>query len=208
MDLSYSNINLFPSVIQQFDVNDFDEMQNQLIDYVYKMREKDPVGNSISNRGGWQSKSFSVVNEDDILHLFLINYLSEFLAIKKSVSIKADAWVNINKPGDYNVKHNHPFCNLAGVLWIKCSENCGNIEFENPNLFQTYMESSDIDSKKKGEIDYYTNDFNIKSNIYPTYYFNPTEGRMIVFPSYLYHYVQENKSNQDRISVSFNIRLD
>ena len=63
-------------------------MQNQLIDYVYKMREKDPVGNSISNRGGWQSKSFSVVNEDDILHLFLINYLSEFLAIKKSVSIK------------------------------------------------------------------------------------------------------------------------
>ena len=33
-------------------------------------------------------------------------------------------------------------------------------------------------------------------------------GRMIVFPSYLYHYVQENKSNQDRISVSFNIRLD
>ena len=101
MDLSYSNINLFPSVIHQFDVNDFDEMQNQLIDYVYKMREKDPVGNSISNRGGWQSKSFSVVNEDDILHLFLINYLSEFLAIKKSVSIKAEAWVNINKPGDY-----------------------------------------------------------------------------------------------------------
>ena len=197
MDLSYSNINLFPSVIHQFDVNDFDEMQNQLIDYVYKMREKDPVGNSISNRGGWQSKSFSVVNEDDILHSFLINYLSEFLAIKKSVSIKADAWVNINKPGDYNVKHNHPFCNLAGVLWIKCSENCGNIEFENPSGFQTYR-----------EIDSYIDDFKDRNNIYPAYFFPPIEGRVLVFPSYLSHQVQENKSDEDRISVSFNIKTD
>ena len=49
----------------------------------------------------------------------------------------------------------------------------------------------------------FTNWSNQNSN-----FFNPTEGRMIVFPSYLYHYVQENKSNQDRISVSFNIRLD
>ena len=197
MDLSYSNINLFPSVIHQFDVNDFDEMQDQLIDYVYKMREKDPVGNSISNRGGWQSKSFSVVNEDDILHLFLINYLSEFLAIKKSVSIKAEAWVNINKPGDYNVKHNHPFCNLAGVLWIKCSENCGNIEFENPSGFQTYRERSR-----------YTDDFKDRSNIYESYYFTPTEGRMLVFPSHLSHHVDVNKSNEDRISISFNIVLN
>ena len=44
MNLSYSNINLFPSVIHQFDVNGFNEIQDELIDFVYNMREKDPVG--------------------------------------------------------------------------------------------------------------------------------------------------------------------
>ena len=30
---------------------------------------------------------------------------------------------------------------------------------------------------------------------------------MIVFPSHLQHQVMENKSNEDRISISFNITL-
>ena len=73
MDLSYSNINLFPSVIHQFDVNGFGEIQNQLIDYAYDLKKREPEGVSISNQGGWQSSDFSVNNEDDTLHSFLIN---------------------------------------------------------------------------------------------------------------------------------------
>ena len=34
------------------------------------------------------------------------------------------------------------------------------------------------------------------------------EGKILVFPAHLNHLVQENKSNEDRISVSFNIRLN
>ena len=45
-------------------------------------------------------------------------------------------------------------------------------------------------------------------NIYQTFYFNPIEGKILVFPAHLNHLVQENKSNEDRISVSFNIRLN
>ena len=56
MDLSYSTINIFPIPIHCFDVNDFSEIQNQLTDYCYNLREKDPVGNFVSNMGGWQSK--------------------------------------------------------------------------------------------------------------------------------------------------------
>ena len=42
MDLNYSTVNIFPVPIHQFDVNGFSEIQNELIDYVHKMREKDP----------------------------------------------------------------------------------------------------------------------------------------------------------------------
>ena len=196
MDLNYKVTNIFPVPIHQFDVNGFDEIQNELIDYAYGLKKKEPKGVLISNYGGWQSTNFYIDNEDDVLHHFIINCLSGFPVIKESVNMKVDAWVNINKPGDYNTKHHHPACDLSGVLWIKTSEDCGKIEFQSPVEFQTYT-----------EVESYTKDFKDSNNYYHTYYFSPTEGRMLVFPSHLQHQVRENKSNEDRISVSFNIRL-
>ena len=195
MDLNYSNINIFPVPIHQFDVNGFDEIQDELIDYAYNLKKKDE-GVLISNRGGWQSKGFDIINEDDTLQLFLINCLAGFPHIKKSIKLGGHAWININKPGNYNVKHVHPTNNLSGVLWIKCSENCGDIVFDSPHNFESFL-----------EIKSYTDDFKKSNNIDDSYHFYPTEGRMIIFPSYLMHQVKENKSNEDRISVSFNIRL-
>jgi len=118
VDLSYKNINLFPVPIHQFDVNGFSEIQNELIDYAYDLKNKEPEGVIISNQGGWQSSDFSVNNEYDPLHSFLINCLAGFPVIQESFNIKIDAGVNINKPGDCNIKHNHPGSDLAGVLWI------------------------------------------------------------------------------------------
>ena len=197
MDLNYKTNLIFPIPIHQFDVNGFSEIKDELIDYAYDYKKKDPKGVSLSNRGGWQSEGFEIINEDDVLQLFLINCLSNFPPIKESVELRGYAWININKPGDYNIKHVHPTNNLSGVLWVKAPQNSGDIVFDSPNNFESFLENkSYIDDFKKS---YFIDD---------SYHCYPTEGRMIVFPSYLYHYVQENKSNQDRISVSFNIRLD
>ena len=196
MDLNYKTNLIFPIPIHQFDVNGFSEIQDELIDYAYDYKKKDPIGVSLSNRGGWQSEGFNIINEDDVLQLFLINCLSNFPPIKKSVELRGYAWININKPGDYNIKHVHPTNNLSGVLWIKCLENSGDIVFDSPNNFESFLENkSYIDDFKKS---YFIDD---------SYHCYPTEGRIIVFPSHLQHHVQENKSNEDRISVSFNIRL-
>ena len=196
MDLNYSTKNLFPSLVHIFDVNGFDEIQDKLIDYAYDFKKREPKGVIISNQGGWQSADFPVNNEDDLLQSFLINCLAGFPVIDKSVNIKIDAWININKPGAYNVKHDHPGSDLAGVLWIKCPKNSGNILFDNPTAFQSNR-----------EIDSYTAEFREKFNFYQAYFFPPTEGRILIFPSHLLHKVEENNSNEDRISVSFNIRL-
>ena len=196
MNLSYSNINLFPSVIHQFDVNGFNEIQDELIDFVYNMREKDPVGHTISNRRGWQSSCFSIDNEDDVLKKFLTNCLAEFPPIKKSVRLFVSAWVNINPPEAFNMKHNHPTSDLSGVLWIKSQKDCGNIIFDSPRSFATHQ-----------EIECYNEDFKENNNYFHSFSFNPVAGRLIVFPSHLDHHVDFNESQEDRISVSFNIRL-
>ena len=196
MNLSYSNINLFPSVIHQFDVNGFNEIQDELIDFVYNMREKDPVGHTISNRRGWQSSCFSIDNEDDVLKKFLTNCLAEFPPIKKSVRLFVSAWVTINPPEAFNMKHNHPTSDLSGVLWIKSQKDCGNIIFDSPRSFATHQ-----------EIECYNEDFKENNNYFHSFSFNPIAGRLIVFPSHLEHHVDFNESEEDRISVSFNIRL-
>lgn len=196
MDLNYSHINLFPSIIHQFDVNGFDEIQDELIDYVYGLKNKESEGVIYSNHGGWQSPSFVVKDENDLLHSFIMNCLSNFPNIDKSINFEVDAWININKKDDYNEKHNHPNCNLAGVLWIKCPENCGEITFDSPVNFETHQ-----------EVESYIKEFKENNNFFHNYYFTPTEGRILVFPSHLLHKVHQNKSNEDRISVSFNMTL-
>ena len=195
MDLNYSTRNIFPVPIHIFDVNGFDGVKNELIDYAYNLKKEDE-GVSISNYGGWQSSGFEIVNEDDVLHSFLINCLSDFPSLKKSIDMFVYGWINVNKPGEYNIKHTHPTSDLSGVLWVKAPENCGNIVFDSPFAFQTH-----------NEVESYTDEFRNLNNYNHCHYFNPIEGRILVFPSHLQHHVLHNKSDEDRISVSFNIKL-
>ena len=152
MNLDYTTKNIFPVPIHTFDVNGFEEIQNDLIDYAYGLKNKEPTGVSISNRGGWQSSCFTLNNENDILQSFLINCLGEFPPIKKSVDLIVSSWVNINPPDSFNSKHSHPDSNLSGVLWIKSQKNCGNIVFQSPFDFQTHK-----------EVESYTEDFKSKN---------------------------------------------
>jgi ectoine hydroxylase-related dioxygenase (phytanoyl-CoA dioxygenase family) len=54
----------------------------------------------------------------------------------------------------------------------------------------------------------YSVNFKKENNAYLSYYFDPMEGGMILFPSHLAHRVNENKSDEDRISIAFNIKFD
>ena len=194
--LNYNVRNIFPISIHEFEINQFDDIKSKLIDYTYNLQKQDSVGVNISNRGGWQSSSLNFSKDSDLLCDFLLECLSE-LPFLKPITFKVDAWVNINKNGDHNIRHTHPTSNLSGVLWIKCPEKCGEIVFTSPHEFVGFK-----------EIKLYTDNFKKENNAYLSYYLNPTEGCMILFPSHLAHRVNENKSDEDRISVAFNIIFD
>ena len=196
MSVKYTLTNLFPSPVHIFESDGFDEFKNNLNDYVYKLKEKDPEGYTISNRNGWQSRGFDLSDMNDLLHGTILQGLSSFSAIKNSTKMRASAWININSPGSYNVKHTHPNSNLSGVMWIKAPKDSGNIVFDNPLGHQTHT-----------EINSYNQEFKDQFFVHHAYWLPPIEGRMIIFPSHLQHEVKENNSNEDRISVSFNITL-
>ena len=194
-NLNEETINLFPISIHQIDIKDFDEVKENLINYINNLKNSDPTGVKKSNYGGWQSSLFDL-DDENILQEFLSKCLSNFSALQQFCSVDGNYWVNINPPNSLNVKHNHPQTDLAGVLWIKCPNNSGNILFENPFVFHDF-----------NTINAYTDKFKYMNKQYHSFDFQPVEGRILIFPAHLLHEVGENKSNQDRISVSFNLKL-
>ena len=47
---------LFPTIIHHVKVNNFKFIQDELVNFAYQEREKDPIGVKKSNKGGWQSQ--------------------------------------------------------------------------------------------------------------------------------------------------------
>tara|TARA_B100000287_G_C20526720_1_gene739154 strand:+ start:56 stop:661 length:606 start_codon:yes stop_codon:yes gene_type:complete len=189
---------LFPSIVHEIPVPNFESIQSDLIKFVYKERKKDPKGERFSNKGGWQSTP-KYNREKNILMDTCSNviqsYLKDILQPGTSLGIHG-AWININSKGNYNEFHTHPHCHLAAVFWIKLPKDSGNIDFQNPQHFLS-----------AGEMDAYLDDFKNSTNCWQNYHIVPTEGTIVLFPAHLTHGVNPNKSRQDRISFAFNIFL-
>ena len=197
MDLNYNTAYIFPIPIHVIDINDFDDYKDQLVKEIYQERDEDPIGRKISNHGGWQSNQININHcKSETLKEIIIGSLSRLEPISDNISMAVEGWKNINGPGDFNLKHNHPRSDLSGVFWIKAPKNSGSIVFHSPEMFNRFQ-----------ELDSYEDDFCYNSNCYMTHDFVPHEGRILIFPASLEHHVEENKSNEDRISYSFNLVL-
>ena len=189
--------NLFPSSVHLMDIENYDVVKEEALSFIYKEQENNPSSTSNSNRGGWHSDLY-YYQWDNIIKKIVDKGLSKhsklYLDYKKFEY--RTLWFNINKKGHYNQLHHHAQCDLSGVLWIKIPPNCGIIEFESSH---SYVADNHLCSLNE-EYKYNTKNYN-------AFMFNPLEGRMLIFPSYLRHRVEPNESDEDRISVSFNLSI-
>ena len=100
-------------------------------------------------------------------------------------------WANINYKDGYNKPHVHPNTLFSGVYYIKTSPNCGKLVCNDPRPgIQTVMPARIKGTPPK--------------DLWREVHLDPIEGRIIIFPAWLWHGVEPNQSNDIRISVSFN----
>tara|TARA_Y100001951_G_C11221585_1_gene229100 strand:- start:98 stop:667 length:570 start_codon:yes stop_codon:yes gene_type:complete len=159
----------------------------------YEEKRKDPVGRKISNNG-YQTQAL-----DFNKYKFLFDEISKHATgFYKQFNTKinltyASAWINISNKGHFNKLHSHGNSIISGVFYIKIPKDSGKIVFDNPCPLIEY---------------FYANENVKKFNTYNSteWEFEPIEGEIIMFPSYLKHYVQTNETNKDRISLSFNFK--
>ena len=102
-----------------------------------------------------------------------------------------DMWGNILKPGETHPPHTHSNNFLSGVFYLNSDAKTGII-------FQDPRPAADVlVPRKKTKTNENSNLLSYTSNT----------NRLILFPSWLLHWVPTNKSNRDRISISFNIQI-
>ena len=100
-------------------------------------------------------------------------------------------WANINPFGGYNKPHVHPNALFSGVYYVKTPPNCGRLIGQDPRPgIQTCMPT-----RKKGQP---------PKHLWRDVHLQPQENRAVIFPAWLWHSVEPNQSNENRISVSFN----
>jgi uncharacterized protein (TIGR02466 family) len=167
---------------------------DKLIKMSYEEKEKNPKGRYLSNKGGYQTNDLDY-NNYKFLFDKIFPHANKYYGLFKinAELFLANFWTNISNHRDFNKAHVHAGCCISGVIYFKTPQRpkCGNIVFEHPF----------------SGIDFFTNgakvDETTKYN-YPAYYWNAEPNLLLLFPSYLRHYVEPNETKEDRISMSFN----
>lgn len=107
-------------------------------------------------------------------------------------------WLNVNYKGSFNPPHIHPGSTYSGVYYVQMPPNAGKIHFLDPRPAHRCL-APEIDSKY-GENWFRTHN-KYDSSVFS---YEPVEGKVVVFPSWLMHYVDPNPTEGVRISLAFN----
>lgn len=160
-----------------------------------KEKQRNSSGMEFSNLG-----CFRIENPcTDVDWLFeeinvLLNEAIEFYRSEDSVFFRLPIttnfdyswWANVNSPGSRNTFHTHKDDEFSCVYYLQGS-GTGDLRFPNPaNILGDCCKTSP-----------FTRDFLVA----------PTDGDLILFPSWMPHEVEPNLSKRERINIAFNFKV-
>ena len=189
---------VFPTPIWTSFVDDYQNINTTMLNYIQSLQAKNPLGTKHSNVFGWHSENFDL--EDETIKFFISSIKSKIKRAiddmgwdsEKSQTKITNMWAIINKKGASNARHTHPNSFLSAVYYINAPKDCGDIFFYDPRSAKVNRRPPTTKSNKLN-----AEEVNI----------TPQDGMLVFFPSYLHHAVDENKSDQERVIISFNVDM-
>jgi uncharacterized protein (TIGR02466 family) len=188
-----------PLLIRQFaEAEDFNSSAEQAISGLQKM----DAGTERSNYGGWQSKGNlfgRAPSEFDELQELCTQVVADCVAELSErqimeVSVSLFAWANVLETGGYHTFHNHPQSHLSGIYYVRTgvpdpnNSRSGTLCFYEPRAGGAMMRTNYLGFGEDYEL-------------------IPSEGMMILFPSFLGHSVHPFTGQGKRITIAFNATL-
>tara|TARA_B100001059_G_scaffold228614_1_gene259959 strand:+ start:259 stop:861 length:603 start_codon:yes stop_codon:yes gene_type:complete len=191
------NLNLFfATPIWTFQIDNHSNINDEIFNYIKDLQSEDPIGVKKSNNLGWHSKLFNM-HDKEVKSFFqsIQKYIGKAIDdsgwnnISNNFSVTS-AWTIINVKSSSNSRHIHSNNYLSAAYYVKAPKDCGDIIFYDPRNARLIRKPI-------------TNKENILNA--ETVKIKPQDGLLVLFPSYLYHSVEENLSNEERIVISFNL---
>lgn len=171
-----------------------------LADAARRLRAEDP-GIDKSNQGGWHSAGNIFGHPEPAIAALsgriqgAIRYVCSVSEQTKNPNVTLNAtltgWFNVNEHGDYNLPHHHSGNTWSGVYYVRTGPEVpdqpmsGKIEFLDPRV------RCDVGPKQG---------FSHTGTMAVT----PRAGLLLVFPSYLEHFVHPYYGDGQRITLAFN----
>jgi uncharacterized protein (TIGR02466 family) len=196
----------FPTIIFYKDLEGSGAFNDAVKPAIYEWRSRDEQGTVRSNVkrvGSWHST-------------LDLHFREELQPLVREIGATAEAafadlgydpdfepsidnmWANISPKYGFNRSHTHPGVLWSGVYYVQTPAESGRIYFSDPRpqaqvLPPRFAPGAPRQAASWSEV-----------------YFEPVEGRLLLFPAWLVHEVEPNMSGSDgpagdRISVSFNL---
>jgi uncharacterized protein (TIGR02466 family) len=185
------SFDLFPSRIWQMQL----ALQAQFGAWesaVLAMRAASPKPAGRTNRQGWNSEDMAVLEQP------LFAPLREALRTACTIALgemgvqleqfELQSWVNMHDRGGFNFLHVHEGCLLCGCFYLKVPKDSGHLVFRDPR-------PGVVHGAIKGGV----------PNGYADVHLTPSAGLVVLFPSWMEHYVEPHGNDEPRISISFNV---
>jgi uncharacterized protein (TIGR02466 family) len=188
----------FPTLIGRWLVPDADTMNDELRELILsEEREYSSLGRS--NIGGWHSQTDFLDRSEPAVEAlatwitWAVHRMIEATSARGSFkgTISVSAWATICRAGAYHAPHSHPDSAWSGVYYVDAGTNetdrslSGVLEFLDP---RAGVEAVTAPGDPYGE----------------PVRVRPEAGLIVIFPSWLYHWVHPYTGHTPRIAVSFN----
>lgn len=194
-------VTAFETRFYVFHVDDSERMNADLRELVLE-HERTESGVRRSNIGGWHSRDD--LFEWDHRAIGALRTIAD-AAVRAVVPLMVGGactfdfslrgWANLSRYGAYNKQHTHPGCQVSAVYYVASGTPPGP-ETPESGVFQfldprTHAEMSALPGETVGR----------------GVSVQPLDGRLILFPSWLYHQVNPYFGEGERISISFNAHV-
>lgn len=195
---------MFPTLLGEAAYPDYGTIKDRLVARIDQLSREDSEGIEISRQryphGYTSFYTQNALHRDPVfaeLTQFLQQQAERYASgqswdMQRFVPVMSSMWCSINRRNSSHGQHLHPFSHISGVFYVSCQSDSGSIYFKDPRQGRWMVPPPLAQNLPE-------NTLNIR--------IDPLEGNLLLFPSFLEHGVEQNNTDSNRYSISFNFEI-
>ena len=195
-------LNLFPVPLYRFDHQLLDNERDDIVNLFLNIEKFDQTRITDKYPAGSYTSFHS---KESILERDQLKTIKSFIETSVnqahySIGLSGDlfftkSWFSINRKYSFHEQHHHCPNIWSGVYYLKAEHDDATISFVNKHLIDTgwpYQANKTINT-----------DYNSNQTVCRV-----QTGMLLIFPSYLYHKVDQHMTENERINIAFNMDIE